>query len=64
MAEAWHAFDAPLLLLLSGQDFTAREFIKYASADPARVQAFEHPNMQRRDLRDAGSSTACARGCG
>jgi len=30
MAIAWEAFDGPLLLLLSGDDYTAREFMEHA----------------------------------
>jgi exosortase A-associated hydrolase 1 len=32
MAEAWRHFGRPILLVLSGEDLTAREFLEYASA--------------------------------
>jgi exosortase A-associated hydrolase 1 len=53
MAMAWQAYEGPLLLFLSGQDLTAREFIEYAAVDSAWARASEHPNLQRRDLAKA-----------
>lgn len=35
MARAWAGFGGPVLLALSGDDYTAREFEEYAAADPA-----------------------------
>ena len=32
MAVAWKAFDGPILLLLSGDDYTAKEFMEHASS--------------------------------
>jgi len=34
MAAAWRAFAGPLLLVLSGRDYTAREFTEYTSSAP------------------------------
>ncbi len=35
MAAAWHRFDGHLLLLLSADDYTAKEFAEYAGSDPS-----------------------------
>lgn len=60
MAMAWHAYDGALLLLVSGLDLTAQEFLEHAAADPAWARAFEHPNLQRHDLHDADHTfSAC-----
>ena len=32
MAQAWARFDKPLLLMLSGNDYTAKEFIELCSS--------------------------------
>jgi uncharacterized protein len=37
MAEAWRRFAGPTLLVLSGNDYTAREFLEYTSRHPAWV---------------------------
>jgi exosortase A-associated hydrolase 1 len=34
MARAWAAFDGPVLLMLSGNDYTAREFVEFTRDDP------------------------------
>ena len=53
MASAWKDFSGPILLLLSGNDFTAKEFLEYAGTDAAWSGAFQHPQLQRHDLPDA-----------
>ena len=53
MAQAWRAFDRPILLLLSGDDYTAREFADVATSDPAWRGALAQPGVTRHDLRDA-----------
>ena len=53
MAQAWRAFDRPILLLLSGDDYTAREFAGVATSDPAWRGALAQPGVTRHDLRDA-----------
>ncbi len=53
MARAWQAFGGPILLLLSGQDYTAREFLEVAAADPAWRGALARPGVAREDLDGA-----------
>ena len=53
MAAAWHSFPGHILLLLSGDDFTAKEFLDYASHDPGWKEAFKHPRLTRHELAGA-----------
>ena len=53
MARAWKAFDGDILLVLSGDDFTAREFVDATGSEPAWARALEHRGLQRHDLPDA-----------
>jgi len=53
MARAWKAFDGDILLVLSGDDFTAREFLDATNSEPAWAGALEHRGLQRHDLPDA-----------
>jgi uncharacterized protein len=53
MAQAWRRFEGPLLLVLSGRDYTAKEFIDHAGSDAAWLGALEHPRLARRDIADA-----------
>ena len=53
MAQAWQAFDGPLLLVLSGRDYTAREFIETVAAHPAWRGALARPGVQRHDATAA-----------
>jgi hypothetical protein len=46
-------FDGPVLLVLSGQDLVAQEFLDHASADPAWQQWLNGPLLTRRDLAAA-----------
>ena len=54
MAQGWQAFAGPKLLLMSDQDYTAREFEAYCAADRAWTQALrtcpaERVTLQRAD---------------
>lgn len=53
MARAWAAFDGPLLLLLSGNDYTAREFGEHAAGDAQWRANLAHPRLTRIDLDGA-----------
>lgn len=53
MAQAWQAFDGPRLLMLSGRDYTAKEFTEHVAADPAWADAFQHPRLEQHSLPDA-----------
>ena len=64
MADGLRAFGGPVLLLLSGQDLTAREFQDYAAMDPAWRGLLDAPCITRSDFSDADHtfSTASAQG--
>jgi len=53
MAAGWRHFPGSLLLVLSGQDYTAKEFLEFVRADPAWAGLTEAANVQRVDLVDA-----------
>ena len=50
MAMAWHQFPGQILLLLSGEDYTAKEFQEFASTDPAWKNYLTHPCLQRHEM--------------
>lgn len=45
MAAAWMAFDGPILLLLSGDDYTAKEFLEYVASNTVWFQALTKENL-------------------
>ncbi|WP_064736050.1 hydrolase 1, exosortase A system-associated [Azohydromonas australica] len=53
MAQAWQIFDGELLLLLSGNDLAAKEFLDRCADDAAWHAALQHPQ-----LRQAGFAQA------
>jgi exosortase A-associated hydrolase 1 len=53
MAEGWLGFQGPILLLLSGKDYTAREFSDVAASDPAWRGALTQTTAQLHELPDA-----------
>lgn len=53
MAAGWQGFDKPLLLLLSGEDYTAKEFLEFVASDARWRGALERPRVRRHDLADA-----------
>jgi exosortase A-associated hydrolase 1 len=53
MAQAWQRFGGPVLLVLSGQDYTAREFTEFVGASPAWHGALSRANVQRHDMAQA-----------
>jgi exosortase A-associated hydrolase 1 len=50
MAAAWHGFPGHILLILSGDDYTAKEFLEHASAAPAWKNFLNHAKLHRHDL--------------
>lgn len=50
MASAFATFAGPTLLLLSGDDYTAREFVEFAAADARWTQALARDSVERVDL--------------
>jgi len=53
MAGGLREFEGPVLLLLSGQDLTAREFLDYAAMDAAWRGLLDAPCITRCDFTDA-----------
>ena len=53
MAAAWLGFQGGMLLMLSGQDLTAKEFLEQATRDAAWAGSLTHPLLTRRDFPDA-----------
>lgn len=60
MAEGWRGFGGRILLLLSGNDYTAREFMEYVAADGAWAGLLAQRNVQRHDLPDADHTCSSA----
>jgi len=56
MADACLLFPGQILLLLSGQDLTAKEFIEQVSASPVWRSAISAKKVQRADLQQANHS--------
>jgi uncharacterized protein len=53
MADGLHSFANPVLLILSGQDLTAREFLEHAERTPPWTEMLERHSLIRHDLADA-----------
>lgn len=53
MARAWSAFGGPVLLLLSGNDYTAREFVEFTRDDPLWRANLASANVTRVELDGA-----------
>lgn len=53
MATAWRQFNGKVLLILSGDDYTAKEFLEYVAADAAWSASLAKPGVNRHDLPDA-----------
>ena len=53
MARGWREFGGDILLILSGDDYTAKEFLDTAASAPAWRGLLERGNVTRRDLAGA-----------
>ena len=53
MALGWKQFSGDILLVLSGQDYTAKEFLEYCSTDSHWSGLLAQANVRRVDLQDA-----------
>jgi exosortase A-associated hydrolase 1 len=49
MAAAWDAFSGRIFLLLSADDYVAKEFLEHAAHDSAWKSALAHPRLVRHD---------------
>jgi hypothetical protein len=63
MGRAWRRFDGSILLLLSGQDYTAKEFLQTLADDSHWRAAGRHPGLQRVDLPEADHTFSRLREC-
>jgi exosortase A-associated hydrolase 1 len=53
MAQAWIRFQGPMLLILSGNDYTAKEFLEYVDSHPMWAGALRSLSLERHDLPKA-----------
>lgn len=53
MADGWRRFAGSVLLILSGQDYTAKEFLEFVGASSAWAGLVEAANTRRIDIADA-----------
>jgi len=53
MAEGLRSFPGPVLVILSGRDLTAKEFLEYMATSAAWNGALARPNLSRCDVADA-----------
>ena len=53
MRIAWLNFRGRTLLILSGEDYTAKEFLEYTQTDSAWSSALHQSNVYRYDMKDA-----------
>lgn len=53
MARAWRAFPGPILLVLSGRDLTAKEFLEALPLEPAWSGALDRAGLTRLDIAEA-----------
>jgi len=53
MATAWQRFAGALLLVLSADDYTAKEFLEFVSVDAAWQGSLARQGLTRRDITDA-----------
>jgi uncharacterized protein len=49
MARAWAAFPGPMLLILSGEDYTAKEFLDQVQQSPMWRNALQRAQLTRQD---------------
>ena len=53
MAVAWSQFQHKILLLLSTDDYTAKEFLEHVGTEAAWANALIHPHLERHDVTGA-----------
>lgn len=60
MAAAWNAHSRPILLVLSSEDLTAKEFMEGMAGEPAWRGASAHPHLSRIDIQGADHTFSSA----
>lgn len=53
MAAGWNACNGPILLILSGDDYTAREFLEVTSSEPDWLGLLQRPRVTHHDIGGA-----------
>jgi hypothetical protein len=53
MAGGLQIFDGPVLLVLSGRDLTAKEFVDYGVSNPRWTGLLNRPNVSRHHMNEA-----------
>lgn len=53
MAKSWNNFPGPICLILSGDDYTAKEFLEHLAQEKPWGGAMKHAQLARHDLPDA-----------
>lgn len=53
MAQAWMRFKGPILLILSGNDLTAKEFLEQVGSNPDWTSALNCSRLTRHDIAEA-----------
>ena len=61
MANALRSFSGPVLLVLSGNDLTANEFLEYTRSDAAWSGLLDQPQITRVSLMEADHTFSCAK---
>lgn len=60
MADGLRQFHGEVLLILSGQDYTAKEFLQYAGSNAAWLNLLDSKKLERVDLPDADHTFSSA----
>jgi exosortase A-associated hydrolase 1 len=60
MAETLRLFPGPSLVILSGQDYTAKEFLEYARSSPNWTSLLKRPTLIRAELPEADHTFSSA----
>lgn len=60
MAHACAEYPGGILLILSGNDYTAKEFLEFATASPVMSAALNRPALERHDLAEADHTFSSA----
>jgi uncharacterized protein len=60
MARAFRDFKGRVMLILSGNDYTAKEFSEYIAADPSWSEVFNNPSLKRMTVPNADHTFSTA----
>jgi exosortase A-associated hydrolase 1 len=60
MATGMRTFDGPILVILSGRDLTAKEFLDYGASNPQWRGLLDRANVSRHDMNEADHTFSSA----